>query len=54
VERTYPSVDLALVTGHHGGDVVLQDTDESVLIRDGRDPSRELRVPDLTVLALEL
>ena len=54
MDGTYPGVDLALVAGHHGGDVVLQDTDESVLVRDGRDPSWELRVPDLMGLALGL
>lgn len=38
VETTYPGIDFALVTGHHRGDVVLHDTDESVLVRDGRHP----------------
>lgn len=37
-DMSYPGVDLALVTGHHCGNVVLHDADEGVLVRDGGDP----------------
>ncbi len=50
--RTYPGVDLALVVGHHGRDVVLHHVDEGVLVPDVGDPRRELGVPHYTVLAL--
>jgi hypothetical protein len=51
-EGTYPGVDLALVVGHHGCDVVLHHVDEGVLVPDVGDPRRELGVPHYTVLAL--
>jgi hypothetical protein len=51
---SYPGVDLALVTGHQCGNVVLHDTDEGVLVRDGGDPRRELRVPHLIGLGLSI
>ena len=54
MDGTYPGVDLALVVGHHGGDVVLHHVDEGVLVPDVGDPRRELGVPDYTVLALAL
>jgi glyoxylase-like metal-dependent hydrolase (beta-lactamase superfamily II) len=46
---TYPSVNLTLVPGHDGGDVVLQHRGQGVFVGDSRHPGRELGVPDYIV-----
>ena len=51
INLTYPGVDLALVTVHHRGNVILHDICQSCLVSDGRHPRRELGVPHLTSLA---
>lgn len=43
---SHPSVDLALVVLHHGRDVILDHLGQGLLVADGLDPGRELRVPD--------
>ena len=48
---TYPGVDLALITVHHCGDMVLHDIDQSGFVSDRRDPRWELGVPHLASLA---
>lgn len=42
---SYPSVDLALVSAHFCGDVVLENRGERCSAADRRDPGWELRVP---------
>lgn len=54
METTYPSVDLALVLTHNLLDVVGHDLLERGLVLDGRNPGRQLRVPDGGVTADEL
>lgn len=37
---TNPGVNLTLVTGHEGGNMVFHDVDQSGLVGDGRNPAR--------------
>lgn len=53
VDETYPGIDLALVSGHQSGDVVLKNGGERCCISDRTDPGWELRVPACIALLLE-